>query len=290
MELYRLHSFLEVARSRNLTKAAGRLNVSLSALSSQIKLLEEDLGVSLFKRGAKGMQLTEHGKAMLKEAQQVVSASQRMINKAAQLKGKQIGNLNIGINTDPGFLNVSELTRQMATACPGVGLSFIESQSFETVEMLVEEKIDVGFHYGSLPNLSVYCVPLSTVKICIVIPAGMAEKNETDSLEKLVRLPWIWTRYGCPFHMKMQQVLDQQGLKLNQATDAVEENIVKELVKSGAGAALMRSDEAFELERSGQAVIWDGYGFEIELSAACLNNRKSEEWIAQFFKTVESLY
>ena len=54
MELYQLQSFAVIAQTKNLTRAAETLNLSQSALSSQLKGLEEDLGVVLFKRGARG--------------------------------------------------------------------------------------------------------------------------------------------------------------------------------------------------------------------------------------------
>ncbi|OQY25121.1 MAG: hypothetical protein B6I37_02155 [Desulfobacteraceae bacterium 4572_35.2] len=53
MELYQLQSFVVIAQTQNLTRAAKTLNLSQSALSSQLKALEEDLDMVLFKRGAR---------------------------------------------------------------------------------------------------------------------------------------------------------------------------------------------------------------------------------------------
>lgn len=65
MELYQLKSFLAIVREQNLTRAADALNLSQSALSSQIKALEEELGLRLFKRSSRGMTLTHQGEALL---------------------------------------------------------------------------------------------------------------------------------------------------------------------------------------------------------------------------------
>ncbi len=61
MELYQLNSFVTIARLGSLSRAAENLHISLSALSNQIKLLEEELGLSLFIRKPRGMKLSNEG-------------------------------------------------------------------------------------------------------------------------------------------------------------------------------------------------------------------------------------
>jgi len=68
MELYQIKSFIAVADALNLTRAARETHQSPSAVSSQIKALETDLGVILFKRSPKGMSLTPDGETLLTSA------------------------------------------------------------------------------------------------------------------------------------------------------------------------------------------------------------------------------
>lgn len=290
MEIYQLNSFITISETGNLTRAAGIANISQSAMSSQIKALEAELGNSLFIRQAKGMQLTAKGELLLREAKKVVAASKTMQQKALDLQDRISGELNIGINTDPGFLRVSGISRKVSSCLPDVHLRFIESQTFETGKMLQQEKIDVGFHYACLENDTFYSVTLSKVDICVVIPRGMANNNANISLEKIACLPWVWTRHVCPFHVEFNKKLEKENLHLNKVTDAVEENIVRELVKSGAGAALMRKDEARELEKEGTTFIWKGFELNIPLGIACLEKRKTEKIISSFFKTTKAEY
>ncbi|MBU1343343.1 MAG: LysR family transcriptional regulator [Proteobacteria bacterium] len=290
MEIYQLKSFIAVSETGNLTRAARKINISQSALSSQIKALEQELRVTLFTRLARGMHLTQNGAQLLEQADKIVQAAEKMKQTALGLQHEISGELNIGINTDPQFLEISDITRRISKSMPGIKLCFIESQTFETLKMMQDKQIDVGFHYGSLENNAVYSKTLSGVTICVVIPIEMAKKNETASIEKLVTLPWVWTRHGCPFHAAFEKHLDNQNLVLNPVTDAVEENIVRELVKSGRGAALMRKDEAQELVRQGFAVIWQGFELPIPLGIACLEKRKSEKIISGFFQVITAKY
>ena len=145
MEIYQLEAFIAVSETGNLTRAAEKMNISQSALSSQIKALEEELGVVLFIRQPRGMQLSRMGMELLFDAGAVVRASIQMKQKAMDLHTRVAGSLNIGINTDPKFLQVSDISRRMTDKMPGVNLSFIESQTFETVQMLKKEKMDIAW-------------------------------------------------------------------------------------------------------------------------------------------------
>src|SRR5277367_1538484 len=72
MELRHLRYFVVVAEEQNVTRAAERLHVSQPPLSRQIRDLEEELGVELFRRTAKSLALTEAGKIFLREARAVL--------------------------------------------------------------------------------------------------------------------------------------------------------------------------------------------------------------------------
>lgn len=71
MELRTLHYFTVVAQEMNITRAAEKLNMSQPPLSNQIKALEEELGVQLFLRGKRRLELTEEGSLLLRRAIQI---------------------------------------------------------------------------------------------------------------------------------------------------------------------------------------------------------------------------
>ncbi len=289
MEIYQINSFIAISETGNLTRAAKRMNISQSAMSSQIKSLEDELSVKLFIRQSKGMHLTKEGEELLKEAKKVVQASNQMKKKAMGYQTRISGELNIGVNTDPAFLQISDISKRMSKNMPDVNLCFVETQTFETAAMLNEQKIDVGFHYGWIKELGIFSTVLSKETICVVIPKEIAEEYPHQNLVDICNLPWVWTKKGCPFHLEFQKELDKQGLKLNIITDAVEENIVRERVRSGTGAALMRKGETDLIDQH-HAIIWDGIEQDMPLSIACLEARKTEPIIAGFLKMLEEKY
>ena len=76
MDLYQLRTFLTVAEEGHLTRAAEKLFTSQPAVSTHIRVLEEELGVQLFERSAKGMTLTAQGTALREHARRIVDATQ----------------------------------------------------------------------------------------------------------------------------------------------------------------------------------------------------------------------
>lgn len=288
MELYQLKAFASIAKTCNMTKSARLMNISLSALSTQLKNLEESLNTTLFIRGARGMKLTGPGKELLPSALKVLEAAGALETRAGRYENRVAGPVNIGINTSPKFLEISKISRLMSARYPGVNISYIETQTFETVSMLDEKQIDLGFHYGRLADPHVFSVHLADIRICIVIPERFSPQYLDADFETISKLPWVWTRYGCPFHTALKEKFKEHHLPINQAADAVEENIVRELVKSGTGLGLMRKDEALELSRTGQAAIWEGFELEIPLGLACLEKRKSDAVIARIFELVQN--
>lgn len=86
MEIYQLRTFLTVARLGHLTRAAERLHVSQSAVSKQIKALEDELGVILFVRTSTGTSLTKSGQLLLPQAEKTLANAIELVNMAKNRK------------------------------------------------------------------------------------------------------------------------------------------------------------------------------------------------------------
>ena len=86
MELRTLHYFTVVAQELNITRAAEKLNMSQPPLSNQIKALEEELGVQLFIRGKRHLELTEEGGLLLRRAVQIQELADTTRQEIASLR------------------------------------------------------------------------------------------------------------------------------------------------------------------------------------------------------------
>ena len=118
MELYQLRSFVTVAEEGHLTRAAKRLFLSQPAVSAHIKALEEELGLVLFTRTPQGMQLTQEGQALKRQAEQALAAIDDVSRQAQSLRTELSGVMTIGLHTDPAFLRIDQFFSIMSEHYP----------------------------------------------------------------------------------------------------------------------------------------------------------------------------
>lgn len=97
MELRTLHYFTVVARELNITRAAEKLNMSQPPLSNQIKSLEEELGVRLFVRGKRHLELTEEGALLLRRAVQILDLTDKTRQELASLRNGMTGTVYLSM-------------------------------------------------------------------------------------------------------------------------------------------------------------------------------------------------
>ncbi len=289
MELYQLNSFLKVAQTANLTRAAQRLHQSPSAVSSQIKALESHLGIPLFQRTSQGMVPTPEGRTLLPRARKVIQAAHGLETAARDLLQSPAGHLTVGINTAPDLIGISAIQARANADLPGLTLGFIETRSNELAAALTQGTVDLGFHFGPMDHVRIQASPLHTVPICVALPPDLPTLPET--WEELAALPWVWTYRQCPYHQAFAPRLEKRGLSITPVADAVDETIVTELVKSGTGAALMPLDQARAMAARGEVTIWEGCPpLPVPLGVACLAGRREEPAVSGFMDLLDRIF
>src|SRR2546422_2136864 len=118
MLLAQLEAFSEVARLGNVSRAADTLSLTQPAVTARLQGLEADLGVDLFVRGARGMTLTDAGRALLPYAQRVLAQVIEGRKAVQDLRGGKVGELLIGaapaVSTYflPGVLKIYQATHR----------------------------------------------------------------------------------------------------------------------------------------------------------------------------------
>ena len=290
MELFQLRSFQAVAQAGNLTRAAEGLHLSQSALSVQIRNLEDELGVALFTRQAKGMRLTAAGEALLPHAEGILEKSSEMGRAAMGLRGDVCGSLNIGLNTDPTFLRLNRVIRAVTTALPRVSLTFCISQTLTTEGMLRRGEMDMGFAFGTRFPDDVTVLKLTTTPVSVVVPAHLAGDPSTLDWTRIAVMPWVWTTCQCPFHLLCQERMDKAGVRPNTVTEAVDENIVKELALGGLGVTLLRKAEALDVAGRGAGVIWEPGELQVPLCLTWLARRDGDRLIASAAAQIAAIW
>ena len=144
MELRHLRYLIAVAEELNFSRAAMRLRISQPPLSQQIRQLEEELGIKLFERTKRHVRLTEAGKRVVLEAQQILSQVDHFVAVASRVSEGAVGRLAVAGQAVLNEMLVQTL-RVFAHKYPGVHIELHFMNTANQVEALLEEHVHVGF-------------------------------------------------------------------------------------------------------------------------------------------------
>lgn len=290
MELYHLKAFLTVAETGNLTKAAQQLFTSQPAISAQIKSLEEELGVTLFARNAKGMILTKEGSMLKEEASIVLESFGGFLSKAKLLKCNVTGEARIAINSDPEFLRLHDLFRSMKSSYPDLEFNVTKSTSGEILNDVKAGTIDGGFAYGTNPHPEIRLKKLQETTVVIVGPYSMADDISNADWKDLAAMPWIFQSMFCPFNTILKDIFHKHGLKPLKVAISDDEETMLTLSSAGIGLTLMEDKRARKSFENREIAIWDKESFRIPLSFAYLRSRKNDPLIIALLKNLERIW
>ena len=151
MDIRQLKNFIAVAEERNIGRAAVRVHLSQPPLTRQIHALENDLGVQLFTRTPRGVDLTQAGEALLKDARSICGLADQAAERA-QLAGRgQVGRLDIGVFGTAMFDVLPRLLSGFGQAHPQVKLVLHHDPTPVQVTALRQGRVLLAFE-RLLPN------------------------------------------------------------------------------------------------------------------------------------------
>lgn len=174
IELRQLRYFLAVAESENFTRAAERCGVSQPAISQQMHVLEEALGVQLLARIGKRVRLTEAGKAFADRARHVLRRVDEARDAVASLAGAQAGHVEVGVIPSVHMAWVPRALESLSRTHPAVTVHVQERPSHE-IETEVEAgrcEVGLGILSETSPHLAYHRI--ASGPLCIVLPRGHA--------------------------------------------------------------------------------------------------------------------
>ena len=146
VDLRRLRYFIAVAEEGHITRAAERLDMQQPPLSRQISLMERELNVQLFRRLSRGVELTNAGQALLREARAILAHLDRAIETTRRAARGEQGTLCVGVAPTAPFNAIVPLAiRSFREAFPRVSLILAEGLSHEIVAQFNSDQMDVAF-------------------------------------------------------------------------------------------------------------------------------------------------
>jgi DNA-binding transcriptional LysR family regulator len=248
MEMRQLQLFITLTEEMQFTKAAKRMNITQSGLSTSIKDLEEEIGVRLFERSTRKVILTQAGSILLEHVRAGLSSIEKAVHAIQSLNGIVRGRLNVGVLPCMQFsMGFPSLFRHFHEAFPEVEL-LIETVLNSNVPVLVSSgKLDIGF-YGFIdkrpfPGLRVvHFAENSLVAICSK-SHRLASQNSLR-IEALARESFIDTTLEGDLRKLTDSIFTQHGLSRTIVSAVNDLGIAIQLVEEGLGVAIVPSSFA----------------------------------------------
>ncbi|MDH6148800.1 MULTISPECIES: LysR family transcriptional regulator [Paraburkholderia] len=180
-DLRQLRYFVTVAEEKHFGRAAARLSMTQPPLSQAIRALEETLGVELFARTKRSVELTAVGADLLPEVQRLLAAAEGLRPLAQSLARGEAGVLSLAFVSTADYGLLPLLLRDFGARHPRVRLELTEATSDVQVEELVAGRIDAGLVIAPLPSrhaAQLSWLPIAREPLVIALSTEMAQRLE----------------------------------------------------------------------------------------------------------------
>ncbi|MEN0139263.1 MAG: LysR family transcriptional regulator, partial [Rhodococcus sp. (in: high G+C Gram-positive bacteria)] len=253
MDSRQLRYFLAVVENGSVTRAAEVLYVAQPALSQSLRALEAELGVELFRRVPRGMELTDAGTALLEPARQVVQSSRRADEIVRSIATLENGWLDVASPPDLAVDPLTSLVALFRARHPAVWVNLVDPGPNADVESLLRNaRCEVGVDYLPTDDDKLSTLPLGRRRLLLGLPATSPHlESPTFPLDRLSELPLIAGPRGTAVRDELERVCAQKGFSPRVVVEVEHEHNVYLLVEAGAGAALLTESEARRAERRG---------------------------------------
>jgi DNA-binding transcriptional LysR family regulator len=143
-----LRGFVAVADEQHFGRAAQRLSMTQPPLSRQIQKLERTIGVRLFERDHRKVELTPAGEAFLAEARRLLAIAESAPDLARRISAGSAGTVRIGFTAASACAAVPDALRRLRSQLPGIDVALFEMVTSQQIEALRVHEIDLGFARG----------------------------------------------------------------------------------------------------------------------------------------------
>ncbi len=239
MNLKRLETFIHVADHHHFSEAAERLELTQSAVSRQIKTLEQELGLQLFNRNTSQVELTSAGRVVYKKALELVEHGERFRQECRQLQDGLSGLLRIGASTIPALYMLPRAAQAFRQKYPQIELSISMDDSASILQQLEEHRIDVAFIGDSPQGAAFVTQTVAEDRLALI---GCNSAQQVSELADIVSEPFVMREKGSGTRAAMNRVLRSHGFDPEQLHTVAEVNTTESvlaMVEAGIGLSFV---------------------------------------------------
>ena len=246
MDLKQIRNFIVLAETLNFRMAAERLHMAQPPLSVSIKKLEESLGVPLFTRNTKEVQLTREGKLLLDDCKKLMHLAQNIKHQAAEIREGTYGKLRIGFVGTATLELIPRLIADFKAQYKNIEIEFHESTSKQIFADIEDNLLDLGLvRTPFLRETELIMQPLGQDSFVLAVPRNhpLLAQGHAINLSDAREYPFVaYNAQSVPgLNFAMNSACQQAGFSPIISQSAQQILTVLALVGSNLGIALVPS-------------------------------------------------
>ncbi len=233
-----------VWHERSFSRAAVKMGVSQPTLSGQIRLLEDELGFSLFYRNSRGVEASANGQAFLESAENVVNGMAALKDFARELRGKPGTTIRIGVNSGLAQTMIPRIVRTLSRSNVKIRPDIITATTRRIHRLVHQQRLDIGIvlegDTKSAPDKLIWD-HLASAEIALLVPPGhpFAKRREPVDLAELARQPLIVNEPRIGYGRSIAAKFAERDLTPEIVADCDDLESLKCMVAAGGGVALV---------------------------------------------------
>lgn len=189
MNFRQLKYFVRIFETQNMTRAAESLHLAQPALSQQISLLEQDLGVELFIRGARGVQATSEGVLLYRHAQTILRQVDSTRSLLAKTDDQITGTVSVGLASSTARMLALPLIKLVKQELPAIILEIVDIFSADLTKLVLQGRVDFALSPDQQPIKGIARTPLFVEDLFLLTDFNSILPRENVSIGSITDLP-----------------------------------------------------------------------------------------------------
>lgn len=257
LDLYKI--FYYVAKNESITRAANELNISQPAISKQIKVLEEQIGIELFTRKRDGVSLTEAGEKIYNKIKNAMDLIYSAEDDLKSLNNLESGSINIGASKTIIHEYLMPYIKEFHKEHPNINIRIFTDKTSELIKKAKMGLVDIIFTnmpYNVPTNFEV--IKVMELHDCLVANESFNYlKNRIIAKKELENLPLLILTKGATTRIRLDDYCTENNIKLKPEMEFGSNTLIKEFTIAGFGIGMLTkehvkpeldSNELFELK------------------------------------------
>jgi DNA-binding transcriptional LysR family regulator len=240
MNLQQLKTLVLIAELGSLSKVSDRIRIAQPALSRQMKLLQEEIGVPLLARHRLGLRLTEAGEVMVERISGMIRQLDQAVDDVRALTSTAHGRVAFGIVPTASYVLAGELACRVGTQFPGIALRIVEAYSAHLIEWVQRGEIDAAIMYGPDADLHLDTEPLLQDELVLVGPPDSDLNPKVPvTVASLAQQPLVLPSRPHGLRLSAESAAAKAKVKLMVRFEADSFRVLTDLVAKGLGFTLL---------------------------------------------------